>query len=73
MIAPYGSGRILNKICSKFSGVTADQWHNFTSTTLVVHSLSKHQVLFSQHPVSVDVFLNFENLNAHLKCKCIVI
>ena len=59
MIAPYGSGRILNKICSKFSGVTADQWHNFTSTTLVVHSLWKHQVLFSQHPSISGCLLEF--------------
>lgn len=68
MIAPYGVGKILSNICSKFSGVTADQCHNFTSTTLVMHCLWKHQVLMSQHPVSVDVFLNFENLNNKYTC-----
>ena len=31
MNVPYGVGRIPYKVCSNFSGLTADQWH-FTST-----------------------------------------
>ena len=31
MIVPYGIGRIPHKICSKFSGLTADQWRNWTN------------------------------------------
>ena len=30
MIVSYGVGRIPLKICSKFSGLTADQWRNWT-------------------------------------------
>ena len=69
MIVPYGVGRIPLKICSKFSGLTADQWRNWTN----IYSLyalkgilpDEHyscwamfveaSMQLSQHPVSVDV------------------
>ena len=31
MLVPYGVGRIPLKICSRFSGLTADQWKNWTN------------------------------------------
>ena len=69
MIVPYGVGRIPLKICSKFSGLTADQWRNWAN----IYSLyalkgilpDEHyscwamfveaSMQLSQHPVSVDV------------------
>ena len=69
MTVPYGIGRIPHKICSKFSGLTADQWRNWTN----IYSLyALKEVLpdehyscwamfveasmqLAQHPVSVHV------------------
>ena len=69
MTVPYGIGRIPHKICSKFSGLTADQWRNWTNI-YSLHALKgilpdehytcwamfvEASMQLAQHPVSVHV------------------
>lgn len=37
MVVPYGVGRIPLIICSRFSGLTADQWKNWTKYLLTIY------------------------------------
>ena len=54
MDVPHGIGRIPNKISSKFSSLTADQWRNWTN----IYSLyALHNILPSEHYSCWSIFV----------------
>lgn len=62
MVVPYGVGRIPLKICSRFSGLTADHWINWTN----IYSLSALRgVIPDELYCCWSVFVEAHHLSCH--------